>query len=96
LVFDDARLVVFADGDFWHGRNLNARLARLKTGHNHGYWVKKLRCNVTRDRRVNRQLRAAGWSVMRVWEGEIQKDATRIAERIGRRLMKRVKKANNE
>src|SRR5688500_5453080 len=32
FVFDEARLVVFADGDFWHGRRLSERLARLKTG----------------------------------------------------------------
>lgn len=89
LVFDEARLIVFADGDFWHGRELDARLTRLQRGHNRDYWLKKLLCNVARDRRVNRQLRKAGWSVMRVWEGDIKKNPARIADRIGRRLRKR-------
>jgi DNA mismatch endonuclease (patch repair protein) len=89
FVFDAARLIVFADGDFWHGRGLSARLARLKRGHNRDYWVKKLLCNVARDRRVNRQLRKAGWSVMRVWERDISKDAAQIAERIDRKLRNR-------
>ena len=90
FVFDEARLIVFADGDFWHGRNLTARLARLEKGHNREYWVKKLLCNVARDRRTDRQLRHAGWSVMRVWEGDIKDDPMRTAGRIVRKLRKRI------
>jgi DNA mismatch endonuclease, patch repair protein len=92
FVFDEARLVVFADGDFWHGRNLPARLARLERGHNCEYWVKKLLCNVARDRRVNRQLRGIGWSVMRVWEGDIKRNPAQIALRIGRKIRRRTGK----
>jgi DNA mismatch endonuclease (patch repair protein) len=89
FVFDDARLIVFADGDFWHGRALESRLARLNQGHNADYWLKKLLSNVARDRRVNRVLRDAGWSVMRVWEGDIKKDARGIAERVVRKIKRR-------
>jgi DNA mismatch endonuclease Vsr len=39
IVFTTARVVVFCDGDFWHGRDLAARLLRLGKGHNAGYWV---------------------------------------------------------
>src|SRR5689334_1741250 len=42
VVFAPQRLVVFCDGDFWHGRDLNARLARLARGHNAKYWVQKI------------------------------------------------------
>src|SRR4051812_5651487 len=42
LVFARQRLVVFCDGDFWHGRGLARRLERLSAGHNAGYWVEKI------------------------------------------------------
>src|SRR3954468_23493805 len=29
IVFQSARLAIFCDGDFWHGRNLKARLKKL-------------------------------------------------------------------
>src|SRR6185369_12169152 len=86
LVFSRRRLAVFCDGDFWHGRNLARRLERLAAGHNAGYWVEKIRANVARDRRNRRQLRAAGWTVLRFWETDILRDPALIAARIARSL----------
>src|SRR5579862_2705359 len=71
LVFHSGKVAVFADGDFWHGRRLASRLARLAKGHNGKYWTSKIKANVRRDRRVKRQLEALGWRVVRVWESEI-------------------------
>jgi DNA mismatch endonuclease Vsr len=31
IVFARARVAVFCDGDFWHGKNLHARVERLKS-----------------------------------------------------------------
>jgi DNA mismatch endonuclease, patch repair protein len=73
LVFRCARVVVFCDGDFWHGRNLRARVRRLATGHNAGYWVAKIKANVRRDRERTRELRLAGWLVLRFWETDIRR-----------------------
>jgi len=67
-VFVRARLAVFCDGDFWHGRNLEQRLAKLAGGHNAAYWVKKVQTNVDRDARNVAALVAAGWRVLRFWE----------------------------
>lgn len=39
LVFPRERVVVFCDGDFWHGRDLLARIAKLRKGSNAPYWV---------------------------------------------------------
>src|SRR5262245_18005673 len=46
IVFPRQKVVVFCDGDFWHGRDLDARLSRLARGHNAPYWVDKIRTNV--------------------------------------------------
>ena len=88
LVFERERVVVFADGDFWHGRHLAQRLARLSKGHNSEYWIRKIQSNVTRDRRVRRQLRALGWRVIRVWESDINAHLDRATARIVRVLRK--------
>ena len=63
IVFPRERVAVFCDGDFWHGRDLEARLTRLAGGHNAPYWVEKIRTNVLRDRATTRRLRAEGWTV---------------------------------
>jgi DNA mismatch endonuclease (patch repair protein) len=71
LLFPRQRIAVFCDGDFWHGRDLESRLARLSRGHNAPYWVEKIRTNVQRDRAVSERLSAEGWHVVRLWETEI-------------------------
>ena len=80
-MFSHEKVAVFADGDFWHGRNLAKRLRSLSRGHNSDYWIKKIRSNVTRDRRVRRQLEALGWHVVRVWESEIDLEIDRATVR---------------
>jgi DNA mismatch endonuclease (patch repair protein) len=82
IVIKRANLVVFVDGDFWHGRDLEGRLAKLEAGHNPGYWVEKLRRNVERDRRNDEALRTRGWRVLRIWETDVLKDPDRAAGQV--------------
>lgn len=84
LVFERAKLAVFVDGDFWHGKNLPSRIKKLSKGHNSEYWIRKIQSNVARDRRVRRELRALGWQVMRVWESEISADLDRVTGQIAK------------
>lgn len=71
---------MFIDGDFWHGRDLTLRLAKLKCGHNAPYWVAKIEGNVACDRRTNEQLAAAGWTVLRFWERDIRASVDAVAD----------------
>lgn len=73
LVFGRFGLVVFVDGDFWHGRDLEKRVERLARGSNSGYWVAKIGYNRERDARNNALLEAAGWRVLRLWETDVLK-----------------------
>lgn len=82
LVFSRAKVVVFCDGDFWHGRNLAERIAKLEDGHNAPYWVAKITRNVERDGEQEASLEAEGWLVLRFWESDILKDVARIADDI--------------
>jgi DNA mismatch endonuclease (patch repair protein) len=82
LVIFGSKVAVFCDGDFWHGRHWRQRRAALASGHNAEYWIKKIGRNIQRDREVNRELRASGWVVVRLWESDIRRDPSRAAEEI--------------
>lgn len=89
VVFRRARVAVFCDGDFWHGRNLDERLAKLRRGHNPNYWVAKIRSNKARDVRTAAELAAAGWLVLRFWESDIRANATKLAGTVQRAVRRR-------
>ncbi|MCG6861395.1 MAG: very short patch repair endonuclease [Chromatiaceae bacterium] len=74
LVFTSRRVVVFVDGDFWHGRNWNERKERLGSGNNGAYWVSKIAYNRDQDQRHNARLAELGWRVMRLWETDVLRD----------------------
>lgn len=88
VVFVRERVAVFCDGDFWHGRNLAHRIAKLSQGHNAGYWVAKVQANVARDERQTLALEAEGWRVVRLWETEIVRNVAAAADTVSAMLRK--------
>jgi DNA mismatch endonuclease (patch repair protein) len=81
LVFSKERVVVFIDGDFWHGYRYPRWRDRLSS-----YWRAKIERNRARDLRNFANLRRKGWRVVRIWEHEIQRDLAKCVERICRAL----------
>lgn len=73
FVFAARRLVVFVDGCFWHGCPQHGTRPRG----NAAFWRAKFRRNRERDRRDTRNLRRAGWKVLRLWEHELKPRARR-------------------
>ena len=71
VVFTAGRVAVFLDGCFWHACPDHGETPKA----NSDYWRPKLARNAERDRKVNIQLTAAGWRVVRIWEHEIVDDA---------------------
>jgi DNA mismatch endonuclease (patch repair protein) len=82
IVFPAARVAVFCDGDFWHGRNWRLLSKKLHTGANASYWIAKITANRNRDRRNDRLLTREGWTVVRFWETDIHKDPGHAAQTI--------------
>jgi DNA mismatch endonuclease (patch repair protein) len=76
FVFSKAKLAVFVDGCFWHGH----KCRKLWPQTNADFWLSKITNNRARDSRVNRELRNAGWRVVRFWECEL--GATKVAKKI--------------
>ena len=77
------RLAVFVDGCFWHGHGCHRNLRPRK---NASAWRAKILKNGRRDRRNSARLRAAGWTVIRIWECGLSSDAARCVSRIARAL----------
>jgi DNA mismatch endonuclease (patch repair protein) len=72
IVFAKYKLIVFIDGEFWHGYKWEEKLCRIKS--NRDFWIPKIERNMQRDREVNKQLEKEGWTVIRFWEIQIKKD----------------------
>lgn len=66
IVFRSAQVAVFVDGCFWHGCPIHGTRAKA----NAEFWSCKIEQNQKRDIDTTRQLEAAGWRVIRVWEHE--------------------------
>ena len=59
-------VLVFCDGDFWHGYKYDSNKKMAKK-----FWREKIEGNMRRDKRTNRLLRTRGYSVLRLWEHDI-------------------------
>ncbi|MEX0716595.1 MAG: very short patch repair endonuclease [Planctomycetaceae bacterium] len=77
IVFPRQRLVVFVDGGFWHGYRFPQWKDRLAP-----FWRDKINANRLRDRRNLRQLRLEGWTVIRVWQHQIERSLDWVITRI--------------
>ncbi|MBB5333682.1 very short patch repair endonuclease [Chryseobacterium koreense] len=71
------KVAIFADGDFWHGKDWENR--RRKLGANAAFWFEKIERNMERDFKVNEKLRDEGWTVLRFWESDLKKNREEIA-----------------
>lgn len=85
VVLRSSRTAIFVHGCFWHGCPDHYRAPSSRVS----YWSRKLQINLARDRRVTRQLRREGWSVLVVWECRIKRDPDKAAERIRKYLNRR-------
>jgi DNA mismatch endonuclease (patch repair protein) len=77
VVFKRQKVVVFIDGDFWHGWQFPRWRAKLRP-----YWRVKIERNRNRDRKNFRRLRQKGWTVIRIWEHNVETDLSRFVDLI--------------
>lgn len=74
IVLTKYKIVIFCDGEFFHGKDWGKLKIRLQESNNSEYWIRKIAKNMERDEAVNKQLRNLGWSVLRFWGKDIKKD----------------------
>jgi len=78
----DKKIAVFCDSSFWHGYDWKNQIKTIKTRKK--FWVNKIETNIHRDRRINRRLRKDGWSVLRFWDFDINKNTDKCIAKIKR------------
>jgi DNA mismatch endonuclease, patch repair protein len=84
ITFVGKRVALFVHGCFWH-RCPHCKSYAPKS--NSVWWRKKLDANQLRDQRKQRQLRAAGWRVITVWECRLRTNAKSQADRVRRMVV---------
>nr|WP_303652891.1 very short patch repair endonuclease [Paludisphaera mucosa] len=90
FVFTKARVVVFVDGDFWHGWRYPQWKHKLSD-----FWRAKIERNRARDRRNFALLRRRGWAVLRLWGHDVEKNLDASIERV-RVLLERARAAEEQ
>tara|TARA_Y100000780_G_C13595393_1_gene382399 strand:+ start:126 stop:527 length:402 start_codon:yes stop_codon:yes gene_type:complete len=74
-------VLVFCDGDFWHGYKYYNKKKMTKK-----FWREKIEGNIKRDKMTNRLLRSGGYSVLRLWEHDINGNPEKCIRKIRRGL----------
>ncbi|MEK7706832.1 MAG: very short patch repair endonuclease, partial [Verrucomicrobiota bacterium] len=77
IVFTNAKVAVFIDGDFWHGYRFPVWEKTLTR-----FWRDKIRKNRKRDKRNFSELRKMGWRVIRLWQHNIKRDLSSCVNKI--------------
>jgi len=73
IVLTKYKIVIFCDGEFFHGKDWEVLKPRLEKSNNSDYWISKISRNRERDDEVNKQLLFEGWTVIRFWGKDIKK-----------------------
>ena len=77
VVFPRAKVAVFIDGDFWHGYRFSSWEHKVSD-----FWKKKISKNRERDSRNHQMLREMGWTVVRLWQHELEENFEASINRI--------------
>lgn len=74
IVLTKYKIAIFCDSEFFHGKDWEVLLPRLKRGDNSEYWVPKIEKNRKRDDDINKELLFLDWTVIRFWGKDIAKN----------------------
>jgi len=84
FVLKRKKIIIFCDGDFWHGYRYQEKKKPSKK-----FWRNKIEGNMERDARITRKLRKNGWSVLRFWEHDIEKNPEKCVRRIRKKILQK-------
>lgn len=85
IVFPKKKLAIFINGCFWHLHG--CKLSTIPTTRRE-YWITKLERNKSRDEEVQLKLRNEGWSIIVLWECELEYNPDERFSQLIKRLPK--------
>lgn len=74
IVLVKYKIAIFCDSEFFHGKDWEVLKPQLERGKNAEFWIKKISRNKERDDEINKQLQYMGWTVIRFWGKDINKN----------------------
>lgn len=74
IVLTKHRIVIFVDSEFFHGKDYDTLIERLKRGKRPEYWSEKIDKNIKRDLASEAELRGMGYTVLRFWGEDVIRD----------------------
>jgi DNA mismatch endonuclease (patch repair protein) len=77
IVFIKEKVVIFIDGDFWHGYRFPLWKTKLQP-----FWQNKIQTNRKRDKQNFLKLKRKGWTIIRLWKHEIINTPEKTISRI--------------
>lgn len=77
LAWAGRKIAIFVDSAWWHGHP-----SRWQPGKLSPWWDAKIERNRERDREVNRALESDGWTIIRIWDFELQKNLASAVRRV--------------
>jgi DNA mismatch endonuclease (patch repair protein) len=78
IAYISKKVAIFVDGCFWH----KCPRCYSEPKSNRDYWIPKIQMNIERDRQQNVKLENLGWTVVRIWEHEIEQNIDECTERV--------------
>ena len=82
LLWKGRRVAVFVDSAWWHGHP-----SRWAPGKLSPKWDEKIAGNKRRDEEVNRVLGKDGWTVIRIWDFELDENLGECVSRVAKALV---------
>ena len=74
IVLTKYHIVIFVDSEFFHGKDYDELINRLKRGKRPEYWSNKIEQNIKRDIATEAELRGMGYTVSRFWGEDVIRD----------------------
>lgn len=74
IVLTKYKIVIFCDGEFFHGKDWEVLKPKLEKSNNSEFWINKITRNRERDYQINKELLFMGWTVIRFWGDDIKKN----------------------
>lgn len=85
FTFKKYKIAIFVDSEFFHGKDWDTKKRPVT---NAEFWLKKISRNIERDKEVNTYLQSNGWTVLRFWSKEVNKNLTGCVDIIAQAIDK--------
>ena len=73
------KIAIFSDSEFWHSK----RFKKFLEGEtNSDFWEEKIKRNIERVKEVNKRLESEGWTVLRFWGKDIEKNTEKCVNKV--------------